>query len=89
MYRCDRCDAEFNEPDRNESWDAYDAHGYVSVSYFDIEVCPFCGSEAFDEVDDEGLSGELGTAAETGGVVSELPNGTQGSVSLPALETSS
>ena len=56
MYRCDRCDAEFNEPDRNESWDAYDAHGYVAVSYFDIEVCPSCGSEAFDEVDDEGLS---------------------------------
>ena len=70
MYRCDHCDAEFNEPDRNESWDAYDAHGYVSVSYFEIEVCPSCGSEAF-EVDDEGFSGELGTAAEDGGVMSE------------------
>ena len=89
MYRCDRCDAEFNEPDRNESWDAYDAHGYVAVSYFEIEVCPSCGSEAFDEVDDEGLSGELGTAAEAGGVMSELPYGTQGAVSLLTLETSS
>jgi hypothetical protein len=89
VYRCDRCDAEFNEPDRNESWDAYDAHGYVAVSYFDIEVCPSCGSEAFDEVDDEGLSTGLGTAAETGGVMSELPYGTQGAVSLPTLETSS
>lgn len=86
MYRCDRCDAEFNEPDRNESWDAYDAHGYVAVSYFDIEVCPSCGSEAFDEVDDEGLSGELGTAAEVGGAMSEMPYGTQGAVSLPTLE---
>lgn len=86
MYRCDRCDAEFNEPDRNESWDAYDAHGYVAVSYFDIEVCPSCGSEAFDEVDDEGLSGELGTAAEAGGAMSEMPYGTQGEVSLPTLE---
>ena len=89
MYRCDRCDAKFNEPDRNESWDAYDAHGYVAVSYFDIEVCPSCGSEAFDEVDDEGLSGELGTAAEAGGVMSEMPHGAQGAVSLPTLETSS
>ena len=86
MYRCDRCDAEFNEPDRNESWDAYDAHGYVAVSYFDIEVCPSCGSEAFDEVDDEGLSGELGTTAEAGGAMSEMPYGTQGAVSLPTLE---
>ena len=86
MYRCDRCDAEFNEPDRNESWDAYDAHGYVAVSYFDIEVCPSCGSETFDEVDDEGLSTGLGTAAEDGGVVPELSNGTQGAVSLPTLE---
>ncbi len=86
MYRCDRCDAKFDEPDRQESWDSYDAHGYVSVSYFEIEVCPSCGSE---EVDDEGLSGDLGTAAEAGGVMSELPYGTQGAVSLPTLETSS
>lgn len=86
MYRCDRCDAKFDEPDRQESWDSYDAHGYVSVSYFEIEVCPSCGSE---EVDDEGLSGDLGTAAEAGGVMSELPYGTQGAVSLLALETSS
>lgn len=89
MYRCDQCDAKFDEPDRNESWDAYDAHGYVAVSYFDIEVCPSCGSEAFDEVDDEGLSGELGTAAEAGDAVPALPHGTQGAVSLPTLETSS
>ena len=86
MYRCDHCDAEFNEPDRNESWDAYDAHGYVSVSYFEIEVCPSCGSEAFDEVDDEGLSGELGAAAEDGGVMSEVFDRAQRPVSLPTLE---
>lgn len=86
MYRCDHCDREFNEPDRNESWDAYDAHGYVAVSYFDIEVCPYCGSESFDEVDDEGLSGELGTAAENGGVMSEVFDRAQRPVSLPTLE---
>lgn len=89
MYRCDRCDANFNEPDRQDSWDSYDAHGYVSVSYFEIEVCPSCGSEAFDEVDDEGLSGELGADAEAGDAVPALPHGTQGAVSLPTLETSS
>lgn len=86
MYRCDQCDAKFDEPDRQDSWDSYDAHGYVSVSYFEIEVCPSCGSEAFDEVDDEGLSGELGAAAEDGGAMPEVPDRTQGAVSLPTLE---
>ena len=86
MYRCDHCDHEFDEPDRQETWDAYDAHGYVAVSYFDIEVCPYCGSESFDEVDDEGLSGELGTAAEDGSVVSEVFDRAQRPVSLLTLE---
>ena len=86
MYRCDHCDAKFDEPDRQDSWDSYDAHGYVSVSYFEIEVCPSCGSEAFDEVDDEGLSGELGAAAEDGGAMPEVFDRAQRPVSLPTLE---
>jgi transcription elongation factor Elf1 len=53
MFTCLNCDEKFYEPDRATVWDAYDAYGYVSVSYFECESCPSCGSENIDEYEKE------------------------------------
>jgi len=53
MFICLRCDTKFDEPDINETWDAYDAHGSYAVSYFEQEACPSCGSESIDECEEE------------------------------------
>lgn len=60
MYRCNRCSAEFDEPD-TESFCYEDYNGVGSMfedrHYGESESCPECGSEDFsiiwdDEYDD-------------------------------------
>jgi hypothetical protein len=51
MFTCLSCDAKFDEPYIKEIWDAYDAHGSYAVSYFDVQVCPRCYNEEFEEVE--------------------------------------
>jgi hypothetical protein len=50
-FWCSDCSSGFDEPSTRQVWDAYDAYGSYAVSYFDVQVCPRCYNEEFEEVD--------------------------------------
>ena len=55
MYRCNDCTATFDEPDE-QVWNAADYYGVEKNGHdqmLHINVCPYCGSEDIDEIDDE------------------------------------
>lgn len=56
MYKCIDCGREFDEPESETvAWEDY--YGVSSMfpdrHYGYITVCPFCGSEEFDEIEEE------------------------------------
>jgi len=60
MYRCNKCGKEFEDPERREYIGTYEEYYGVSSLFgdsnpchFEWEVCPWCESESFDEIDEE------------------------------------
>ena len=55
MYRCNDCSGTFEEPNIH-TWNAADYYGVEKNGHdkmLQIDVCPFCGSEDIEELDDE------------------------------------
>ena len=48
MYRCEVCGCEFDDPKV-----AYETHGLDHPPYEKIYLCPSCGSEDYEEVEDD------------------------------------
>ena len=51
MYKCDSCGAEFDEPRTYIERENLD--GERGIFYAQRAVCPYCGEEWFEEVEDE------------------------------------
>ena len=55
MYKCNDCRETFEEPNIH-TWNAADYYGVEKNGHdqmLQIDVCPFCGSEDIEELDDE------------------------------------
>ena len=55
MYKCNDCHETFDEPDE-QVWNAADYYGVERNGHDQmlyIDVCPLCGSEDIEEIDDE------------------------------------
>lgn len=57
-YRCGKCKEPFDEPDYEETKESFEFWGSVGRHTFVTEICPFCGSEDFDPIEDEELDDE-------------------------------
>lgn len=56
MWTCDNCGAEFEEPEvERVCWEDYFGVSsmFASYNYGDITVCPNCGSEDIEEMEDD------------------------------------
>ncbi len=53
-YKCPRCGEIFTEDEQGEKED-YFCHDWMGggVEYFTIPVCPYCGEEDFNEIEDD------------------------------------
>lgn len=49
MYKCNECGYEFEYPEIQ-----IETHGLDTPPYEEIRVCPYCGDNNIDEVEDEG-----------------------------------
>lgn len=52
QYQCEDCGALFDQPDFKRWLETHDSEG--APERWAIEVCPCCGSEAFEEIDADG-----------------------------------
>ena len=55
MYRCNRCGNVFADDEFNF---VIETHGLDSPPYERIAVCPYCGSDFYEEVNEEDLEEE-------------------------------
>ena len=53
MYRCNHCGSKFDEFDI-----VNERHGFVTPPYEKIAVCPHCGIDNYEEIDEEDLEEE-------------------------------
>lgn len=55
-YICNECGENFDEPEiESTTYEDYYGVGsdFIGKNYLEVEICPYCGSEDIDEVDDE------------------------------------
>lgn len=55
MYRCNYCGATFDEPYELHTTyeDYYGTYSFASGTRLVLDVCPKCGSEEYEEYDEE------------------------------------
>lgn len=47
MYKCNECKNTFSEPDI-----ITETHGFKNPPFDKRNVCPFCGSDSYEEIDE-------------------------------------
>ena len=54
MYKCDNCSHKFDEPKILETtYEKYCGAPLETRTYLTLELCPMCGSDEFEEIEED------------------------------------